>query len=84
MKPPKNPFVVSGYESLQFLLLQAISKERQVSQPTAKEFIERHRLGQPSSVIRSIESLLEKEMIFREKGVYCVYDVFFAKWLERQ
>jgi uncharacterized protein len=67
----------------QFLLLQAIAREKKISQPTSQEFIETHRLGQPSSVNRSLKALLEKEMIYQEQGVYYVYDVFFSKWLEK-
>ncbi len=83
----EREFVFYDYRNLltlnQFALLQAIAKEEKVSQPTSKEFIEKHRLGQPSSINRSLKALIEKEMIYEEKGVFYVYDLFFSKWLEK-
>lgn len=72
----------------QWALLKAIAKEGRVYAPTAMGFIQRHRLGTPAAVKRSLESLLAKEMIFRENsgaGSYLqVYDLFLSRWLETQ
>jgi len=51
---------------LQWNLWQAIAREGKVYQPTSKSFIEKHKIGIPANVQRGIESLLNKEMIFRE------------------
>lgn len=71
----------------QWQLLQAIAKEDKVYQPTAKDFISRHKLGTPSNVQRSLDALLTKEMVYRDEqkeGVcYVVYDCFLSRWLQR-
>ncbi len=70
----------------QWALLKAIAKEGQVFAPTAGDFIQKHSLGTPATVKRSLESLLDKEMIFRESNAtgnyYQVYDLFLSRWLE--
>lgn len=71
---------------VQWNLLEAIAKEGKVYQPTAKGFIERYKIGIPANVQRGLESLLNKEMIFRENdkdgAFYSVYDLFLSRWLE--
>lgn len=69
--------------SNQFKLLIAIAKEGKVYQPNAAVFIKTYNLGTSSSVNRSIQSLLEKEMIYKIDNYYCIYDIFFKKWLKR-
>src|SRR5690554_31039 len=70
----------------QWKTLSAIAKEERLHQPTATSFIQKYRLGTPSTVSRSIHSLLEKEMILHntsvEKPYYEVYDKFLLRWLE--
>lgn len=71
----------------QWQLLKAIAKADQVFEPTSKEFIASYHLGSPSTVLRSLESLLKKELIYRErdatgKPYYGVYDVLFQRWIE--
>jgi len=79
--------VYLGYRNiltrLQFNLLKAIAKEQGVSKPNAGEFIRKYNFSQPSSVSKTIKSLLDKEMLYLENGIYKVYDVFFSKWLEK-
>jgi len=71
----------------QWQLLRAIAKEDKVYQPTAKDFISRHKLGTPSNVQRSLDALLTKEMVYRDEqkeGIcYVVYDCFLSRWLQR-
>lgn len=67
----------------QWNLLEALSKETGVKEPMGKSFISKHRLGSAATVRVSLNSLLQKEMICREEDAYYVYDVFFARWLER-
>lgn len=70
----------------QWALLRGIAKEGRVFMPTAGAFIQTHLLGTPATVKRSLESLLEKEMIFAESSTagnyYQVYDLFLSRWLE--
>ena len=70
----------------QWNLLKAIAKEEKLYQPNSQKFIATYQLGTPSNVQRSLESLLKKEMIFKEEnseGVfYSVYDCFLSRWLE--
>jgi AAA+ ATPase superfamily predicted ATPase len=67
----------------QFNLLTAIAKEKKVNMPTSKAFIQKYKLGASSSINTALKALVNKEMIFKEKGYYQVYDVFFSKWLEQ-
>ena len=67
----------------QFDLLKAIAKENHLTQPTSKAFIQKYKLSTPSSVKRAMQSLLSKELIYEDDGVYKVYDVFFSRYLER-
>lgn len=86
----ENEAVYFTYRELltgpQWSLLRAIAKEGRVTAPTAMNFIQRYELGTPATVKRSLESLLDKEMIFREntsEGSYLqVYDLFLSRWLE--
>ncbi len=65
----------------QFALLRAMARDGGVREPNAGGFIRRHNLPQPSSVNRALHSLIAKEMIYEEGGVYKVYDLFFSQWL---
>ncbi|WP_439487719.1 AAA family ATPase [Algoriphagus sp.] len=71
----------------QWKLLVAIAKTGTVYAPTSKDFILKNRLGSSATVFKSLDSLLEKELIFKEydpKGnlYYEVYDVFFERWIQ--
>jgi hypothetical protein len=67
----------------QWNLLTAIAKERGVKSVTSMSFVKKYNLTAPSSIKNSIDSLIEKDMIYRENEKYYVYDLFFSKWLER-
>lgn len=73
--------------NVQWQALKAIAREDKLYQPNAKSFISKHKLGTPSNVQRSLEALLVKEMIYKEKdeegNYYSVYDCFLARWLQR-
>lgn len=72
----------------QWQLLKAIAREDKVYQPSAKHFIQKHLLGTPANVQRSLEALLKKEMVYKQKDesglYYRVYDCFLARWLEKK
>lgn len=71
----------------QWHTLEAIAHEEKLYKPGAREFLQKYRLGTPSGVNRSIDALLDKEMIYKsedETGSYFqVYDCFLSRWLER-
>ena len=71
----------------QWNLLKAIAKEEKVFHPSAKDFIKTYNLGTSAGVLRSLQSLLNVELIyieFNDKGeqYYSVYDIFFRRWIE--
>ncbi len=74
--------------SAQWTLLQAIACENRVMHPTASAFIDRYSLSSPATVKRGLDSLLDKELIYREfeadgAPYVQVYDVFLSRWLMR-
>ena len=62
----------------------AIAKEGQAKGITSKSFVKRHHLQTASVVTAAVRSLLDKDLITEDKGVYIVYDPFFALWLRRE
>ena len=74
--------------SLQWRLLQSIAMEKKVEKPTGQEFLRKYEFGNPASVLRALQALVEKEMIVKvtshEEPFYEVYDVFLSRWLERK
>lgn len=72
----------------QWKLLRAIAKENAVTNITASAFIKRYDLGSSSAVIRSLTSLIKKDMIFKifnqnSEAQYLIYDTLFQRWLEK-
>ncbi len=72
--------------SIQWNLLKAIAKEGKVYKPNSGAFIEKYRIGIPASIQRALESLLNKEMIYKGNdqngSYYSVYDLFLSRWME--
>lgn len=71
----------------QWLLLKAIANEGDVYSPSSKGFISKYNLGSPATVLRSLQSLQKKEMIYADYDVegrirYRVYDVLFRRWMQ--
>jgi len=69
----------------QWQLLKAIAKEEQLQQPFSKQFINQYKLGSAAIVKRSLEALIQKEMVYKNNSVetayYAVYDKFLMRWL---
>ena len=67
--------------------LIALAKEGTLSKPTSSGFLQKYHLGAPSSAARTLDALIEKEMVLENKmpegSTYCVYNVFLSRWLER-
>ncbi len=64
----ENETVFLGYRnfmtSQQWDLLNAIAKENGINKPTGKEFISKYSLGTPSTVKSSLNSLINKELVY--------------------
>lgn len=73
--------------TLQWALLKSIAMEGKVYHPTSNNFINKYRIGTSANIQRTLEALLNKEMIYKERDEngthYCVYDCFLSRWLER-
>ncbi len=89
----EQEYVFFGYRDLitkqQWNLLKAIAYDGKVFNITSKDFIQKHNLGSPSTVNRSLNALLKKELIFTEHNsdgilYYSVYDVLFQRWIQNQ
>ena len=72
----------------QWNLLIAVAKEGMVSQITARSFLRKHHLGNPSSVKRSADALIDKNLlddtIIDGEIVYSLNDVYLSRWLEEK
>lgn len=71
----------------QWKLLVAIALAGRAYAPTSKDFLTKYNLGSSATVFKSIDSLLEKDMIYKEYDedgaiYYEVYDVFFERWIQ--
>lgn len=71
----------------QWQLLKAIAHEGSIQAPTSKDFIHKYKLGSPSTVLRSLNSLLKNELLYSSfdvKGVvsYSIYDILLHRWTE--
>jgi uncharacterized protein len=64
----------------QYQLLKAIALEKQVKHPNSSEFLQKYRLGSASTVNSAIRTLADKELVYEEKGMYKLYDVFQSQW----
>jgi uncharacterized protein len=72
----------------QWLLLKSIAHEGEAYYPTSRDFISKYALGSSATVLRSLNSLLFKEMNYSDYNpdgrlFYSVYDVLFKRWMQR-
>jgi len=70
--------------SSQYALLKALAIEGQTEQPTSTGFVTTYQLGAVSTVKRSLEALVNKNIVFYEDGKYHLIDIFLMRWLQRQ
>ena len=73
----------------QWQLLRAIAHEGLVFQPTSISFLNQFHLGSSATVLRSLKTLIESDLIYSEfdpegKKYYSVNDVLFQKWSQMQ
>ena len=71
----------------QWNLLKAIARENKVYHPTSKDFLYKHQLSTSASVLRSLKSLTEYELIYSDfdkegKSYHSVYDIYFKRWIQ--
>ena len=71
----------------QWQLLKAIAAEETVFTPTANDFVTKYRLGSPSTVLRSLKSLTESELVYQDytpegKSFFGVYDILLQRWVQ--
>ena len=70
----------------QWKLLHAIACEGKVSQPTSASFIRKYGLTSGSSVLKTLNSLIDKELVLADTNLagtsYSVYNVFLSRYLE--
>ncbi len=62
-------------------LLVAVSREGKAKQITGAAFVKRYNLSSASSVQKSAQTLMEKQLLTHHQGVYEVYNKFMALWL---
>lgn len=72
----------------QWLMLVGVAREGEVSQVTAKAFLNKYNIGSVTNAKRIVESLVKKDLLLPvlsvEKTSYQVYNVFFYRWLEKE
>lgn len=76
--------LLAAYPSGAIRLLKAIAQERIVEKINAGSFISKYKLKATSSVNTALGSLVKKEMVYKTKNGYIIYDRFFAIWLRQQ
>ena len=64
-------------------LLVAISHEGKAKRITGMPFVKHYHLASASSVQKAAITLIEKQLITHQQGVYEVYDKFMSEWLRR-
>jgi hypothetical protein len=69
----------------QWNYLIAIAKEGKITQPTAQNFLMKHKIGTPSNSKRLLKTLCEKDLILEQislkQTTFEIYDVFLYHWL---
>lgn len=84
-------FTSDTYESILYQmpekqrdLLISIALDGKVKNISGGDFVKRHKLQSPSSVLSATKGLLEKDFITEDRNVYCVYDKLFEMWIKRK
>jgi hypothetical protein len=73
--------------SAQWNMLKAAALENELYEPTGYEFISRHNLGNPATVLRILQALIRMELIYFDyspegKKYYNINDLLFRRWVE--
>jgi AAA+ ATPase superfamily predicted ATPase len=75
--------LLNAYSDVQVNLLKAIAKEKNVAQINSGDFISKYRLKNSSSVSRSLNKLINNELVYKSEKGYMIYDRFLGLWLSR-
>jgi uncharacterized protein len=73
--------------SAQWNMLKASALENELYEPTGNEFISKHSLGNPATVLRTLQALLRMELIYFDyspqgRKYYKINDLLFRRWVE--
>lgn len=88
----ENETVFFNYRDIltknQWAVLKAIAMENILISPTSKDFMLKYSLGSSASILQSLNSLIDKEMVyydFDNNGTkyYCVYDLLLQRYLQK-
>ena len=82
-KSPQYESLAQFLSSNQFNLLKAIASDGMVTEPTGGKFIRQHNLLSASIVQSALRGLMDKEIVYRTRQGYMVYDRFMGIWLKR-
>ncbi len=71
----------------QWDILKATALEGLLYEPTGIEFVMKYSLGNPSTVLRSLDALIRMELIYYDfnregKKYYAINDLLFRRWME--
>lgn len=67
----------------QKMVLIALAKNGPSKAVTSSAFVKKYSLQSASTVQSALRGLLEKDFVTLEQGIYTVYDIFMAVWLQR-
>ena len=82
-RAPQYESLAQFLSSNQFNLLKAIASEGIVAEPMGGRFIRQHNLASTSVVQSALRGLTDKEIVYRTRRGYMVYDRFMSIWLKR-
>jgi AAA+ ATPase superfamily predicted ATPase len=71
----------------QWNIMKAAALEGIIYEPTGMDFILKYSLGNPSTVLRSLEAVIRMELIYHDfnsggKKFYAINDLLFRRWME--
>jgi AAA+ ATPase superfamily predicted ATPase len=66
----------------QFAAVKSFAKQGKVTSPTSASFMEKTSIKSTSSMQRALNSLLEKQIVIKDKDAYRLYDVFLEHYLK--
>ncbi len=66
----------------QLSLLRAIGKNKGIEKPSSIGFISKYKLSSTSTINSALKALLEKELVYKDNGIYKIYDVFLRRFLQ--
>jgi uncharacterized protein len=82
---PAFQYIYNTLSENQALLLRAIARDRRVSEPLGKDFIQKHPLPSKSSIKLALDFLVDRQLVYHDlqRKYYIVYDRFMAMWLRK-